>query len=106
LATAANRWFKSHPVPVPPEKQLLALGAGAAQLFVPQDTRAEKGRKDIMYLNRLTLIGLTGIDAETKTGHKQRSNVHGIVSRNKTFVEERRRRMGISHRMAPLRGLR
>jgi hypothetical protein len=33
------------PILVPPEKQLLAWGAAAAQLLVPQDTRAEQEKR-------------------------------------------------------------
>jgi single-strand DNA-binding protein len=39
----------------------------ATRFRVPQDTRAEQ--KKNMYLNRLTLIGFIGADAETKTGN-------------------------------------
>jgi single-strand DNA-binding protein len=50
-----------------PEKQLLPLGAVATRFRAPQDTRAEQEKN--MYLNRLTLIGFIGADAETKTGN-------------------------------------
>ena len=57
------------PILVPPEKPLLALGALASRFGVPQDTRAEKEKN--MYLNRLTLIGFIGADAETRVGSSE-----------------------------------
>jgi single-strand DNA-binding protein len=56
------------PILVPPEKQPLALGAVAARFRVPQNTRAEQEKN--MYLNRLTLIGFIGADAEAKTSNR------------------------------------
>ena len=54
------------PILVPPEKHLFSLGGAATRFRVPQDTREEKDKN--MYLNRLTLIGFIGTDAEKKAG--------------------------------------
>jgi single-strand DNA-binding protein len=55
------------PILVPTEKQLLALGAVATRFGVPPDTRAEQEKS--MYLNRLTLIGFIGADAEVRNSN-------------------------------------
>ena len=44
-----------------------------------------------MYLNKLTLIGFTGGDAETKSGNNG-IDLHRILDRHEVLVEERRRR--------------
>ena len=49
-----------------------------------------------MYLNRLTLIGFVGADAEIKTGNNE-SQFAGVLSRDQTLVEDRQRRMGVPH---------
>ena len=48
-----------------------------------------------MYLNRITLIGFLGGDA--------RSEHCGVLARHENVVEERRRDVGISDRMASMR---
>src|SRR5262245_614582 len=50
------------PVPVPPEMQLLVLEAAPTRFQVPE-TDGQNRRKH-MYLNRITLIGFLGGDAE------------------------------------------
>src|SRR5262245_51209677 len=52
------------PILVPPEKQLLALGAVALAEKCPR-THGQN-RRTAMTLNRLTLIGFVGADAEAK----------------------------------------
>jgi single-strand DNA-binding protein len=68
------------PILVPPEKHLLALGAVATRFVVPQDTWAEQEKS--MYLNRLTLIGFIGADAEVRNSNNrsQISNRHSAKS--------------------------
>ena len=52
------------PVPVPPEKQLLDLGTAPTRFRVPETNGQNKEKR--MYLNRITLIGFIGSDAERK----------------------------------------
>ena len=54
-------------------------------------------------MNRVTLIGFLGADAETKSTNGGDLAILSLAT--KDVVEERRRRMGIPNRMAPLRCL-
>jgi hypothetical protein len=58
-----------------------------------------------MYLNRLTLIGFIGGDAETKTISNGTAFTAFSVA-TQTFVEELAGRVGIPYRMASLRFVR
>src|SRR5215510_7923146 len=55
------------PVSVPPEKQLLAWGASPTRFQLPETKRARQEKP--MYLNRITLIGFIGSDAERKVAN-------------------------------------
>jgi hypothetical protein len=58
-----------------------------------------------MTLNRLTLIGFVGADAEERTNSKG-SPYKRFLGNNEDFMEERGRRVGLQNRIAPLRGQR
>jgi single-strand DNA-binding protein len=65
-------------VPVPPEKQLLVLGAALSRFQAPEtDGQNEKH----MYLNRITLIGFLGGDAEKKVSNATNIAVFSLATR-------------------------
>ena len=88
----------------PPRKAAPGLGSGGLSLFSAPGHTGRTG-KTTMYLNRLTLIGFIGGDAETKTiGQRISSTAFSVTTQQ--LVEELGRRVGIHARVAPLRFVR
>jgi len=67
------------PVPVPPEKQLLAWGAAPTRFPLPETKRAEQEKR--MYLNRITLIGFIGSDAERKAANATNIAIFSLATK-------------------------
>jgi single-strand DNA-binding protein len=67
------------PGPVPPEKQLLLLGAAPTRLRVPETDGQNKEKR--MYLNRITLIGFLGADAEKKVSNATNIAVFSLATK-------------------------
>ena len=67
------------PVPVPPEKQLLAWGAAPTRFPVPETNGQNKEKR--MYLNRITLIGFIGSDAERKAANATNIAIFSLATK-------------------------
>jgi len=67
------------PVPVPPEKQLLVLGAAPTRFRVPETNGQNKEKR--MYLNRITLIGFIGSDAERKAANSTNIAIFSLATK-------------------------
>jgi single-strand DNA-binding protein len=62
-----GRIFVGSPYGLPPNKRFsLALGAGHSLFGCPEKTGQKAKVKQIMYLNRIQIIGFTGKDAESR----------------------------------------
>ncbi len=67
--------------------QSLSLGAGATCLRVPRKRAGQKKEIQIMYQNRVSLIGFVGNDAQLKTT-KSGTPVAVFIARHKILLEE------------------
>jgi len=74
-------------VPVPPEKQLLDLGAAPTRFRVPE-TDGQNNEKR-MYLNRITLIGFIGSGAERKAANANNIAIFSLANRPGMHLVER-----------------
>src|SRR5260370_35087197 len=68
------------PVPVPPENQLLVWGAAPTRFRVPE-TNGQNRRNVCMYLNRITLIGFIGSDAERKAANSTNLAIFSLATK-------------------------
>ena len=67
------------PVSVPPEKQLLVWGAAPTRFPVPETNGQNKEKR--MYLNRITLIGFIGSDAERKAANATNIAIFSLATK-------------------------
>jgi single-strand DNA-binding protein len=84
-ALLSHRSGSGSPVSVPPEKQLLVWGAAPTRFPVPETNGQNKEKR--MYLNRITLIGFIGSDAERKAANATNIAIFSLATKTSWKID-------------------